>query len=117
MNVGGGGVNNNNLFDVVDGWTCDPTIPVGELTAGQSIVCTASYTIVAADIEAGSVFNQACTDSDETLEVCDDVARLSLEADGRSESTCAPLVGCGGLDRPELRAASTISSIVVCRPG
>ncbi len=63
----------DNLFDVLDGWTCDPTIPVGELTAGQSIVCTASYTIVAADIEAGSVFNQACTDSDETLEVCDDV--------------------------------------------
>ena len=65
----------DNLIDDLDDWTCVArrTIPVDELRSGQSIVCTATYTIVEADIEAGSVFNQACVDSDETPEVCDDV--------------------------------------------
>ncbi len=63
----------DNLMADLDGWTCDPTLVVDDLQPGETIVCTASYTIVQADIVAGTVFNQACTDSDETPEVCDDV--------------------------------------------
>jgi uncharacterized repeat protein (TIGR01451 family) len=46
---------------------------VGELAQGETIVCTATYTTTAADVEAGSVFNQACATSDQTPEVCDEV--------------------------------------------
>ena len=48
----------------------------------QSITCTATYRVTQQDVEDGSVFNQACADSDETPEVCDDLdiplARLEI---------------------------------------
>ena len=63
----------DDLIDGLDDWTCVPGNPVATLASGESIVCTATYTITQADIDAGQVFNQACVDSDETPEVCDDV--------------------------------------------
>ncbi len=79
----------DNLIADLDGWECrlngtgDPiTLPLETLAAGDTIECSASYTIVEADITAGSVFNQACADSLQTNEVCDDVdtplARLEI---------------------------------------
>ncbi len=66
------------LIDGLADWTCKVgdatvTMPVAQLSSGQAITCTATYAVTAADMEAGSVFNQACVDSDETPEVCDDV--------------------------------------------
>ncbi len=59
--------------DGLENWDCQPDVPVAQLAAGDSITCTAQHTIVPADIEAGSVFNTACADSNETPQVCDDV--------------------------------------------
>ena len=44
---------------------CTPATPVADLAPGDSISCTASHTIDQGDIDAGSFWNQACTD-DET---------------------------------------------------
>src|SRR5436190_1852440 len=41
---------------------CSPTTPVTDLAPGDSIDCTASHTIVQADLDAGHFYNQACTD-------------------------------------------------------
>ena len=45
------------------------------LAPGESLDCTADYTITQADIDAGSVFNAACVDdgADGAAEACDDV--------------------------------------------
>jgi uncharacterized repeat protein (TIGR01451 family) len=56
----------------LDDFECVPAEPA-TLAPGDSIVCTASHAITQDDIDAGSVFNQACVDTDETSEqVCDD---------------------------------------------
>ncbi|MGB9347036.1 MAG: hypothetical protein WCA90_13460, partial [Ilumatobacteraceae bacterium] len=70
------------IADIPD-WTCVPETPVGVLEPGASIECTGAYTIDQNDIDAGSVTNAACADSDQTNEVCDEVetplARLEIE--------------------------------------
>ncbi|MGD8684748.1 MAG: hypothetical protein PVG27_12440, partial [Chloroflexota bacterium] len=77
----------DNLFDDLENWVCTPPLVVDELQPGESIVCTASYTITGADIEAGQVFNQACVDSDETPEVCDDVTTPHAELEIEKSAT------------------------------
>ena len=42
-------------------------------------MCTATYVISQADIDRGEVFNQACVDSDETPEICDDVVVYPID--------------------------------------
>ena len=42
--------------------SCTPTTPVASLAPGGTISCTASHTIVQADLTAGHFFNQACVD-------------------------------------------------------
>ena len=64
-------VTDPNVSDLV----CVPATPVADLAVGDSIVCTASHTITQADLDAGSFYNQACTDDGEgpADSVCDDV--------------------------------------------
>jgi uncharacterized repeat protein (TIGR01451 family) len=54
---------------------CVPATPVADLAPGDSIDCTANHTIVQADLDAGSFFNQACVDDGDgpAASVCDDV--------------------------------------------
>ncbi|MBI3750063.1 MAG: DUF11 domain-containing protein [Chloroflexi bacterium] len=54
---------------------CLPATPVSSLAPGDSITCTASHTITQLDLDAGSVFNEACVDDGEggATEACDDV--------------------------------------------
>ena len=58
---------------------CTPATPVADLAPGASITCTASHTIVQADLDAGSFYNQACTDDGNgdgatgADPICDDV--------------------------------------------
>jgi uncharacterized repeat protein (TIGR01451 family) len=54
---------------------CTPDNPVDDLAPGDSIVCTASHTIDQSDLDAGSVYNQACVDDVEgpADSACDDV--------------------------------------------
>src|SRR5207253_2921203 len=49
--------------------------PVTDLAPGSSISCTASHTIVQADLDAGSFYNQACVDDGGggAAKTCDDV--------------------------------------------
>src|SRR5262249_32297423 len=42
--------------------SCQPGNPVASLAPGASITCSASHTIVQADLDAGHFFNQACVD-------------------------------------------------------
>jgi len=46
----------------VSNLSCSPSVPVASLAVGATINCTASHTITQADIDAGSFYNQACTD-------------------------------------------------------
>ncbi len=70
------------LIDGLESWECTPEIPA-TLAVGAQITCTATYEVTAADIDAGTVFNQACVDSDETPETCDEVSvnRISIVLD------------------------------------
>ena len=54
---------------------CAPAEPVADLAPGASISCTASHTIVQADLDAGSFYNQACVDDGQggAAATCDDV--------------------------------------------
>jgi uncharacterized repeat protein (TIGR01451 family) len=57
---------------------CDPSNPVTDLAPGDKIECTASHTITAEDLAAGSFFNAACVNDDPASdpgadEACDDV--------------------------------------------
>src|SRR5204863_9290231 len=54
---------------------CSPATPVTDLAPGDSIDCTASHTIVQADLDAGHFYNQACTDDGTggATQACDDV--------------------------------------------
>jgi uncharacterized repeat protein (TIGR01451 family) len=54
---------------------CTPDNPVADLAPGDSIVCTATHTITQDDLDAGSVFNEACVDDTKgpAAEACDDV--------------------------------------------
>ncbi len=66
----------------LDNWVCKLngagaplSFPVPTLAIADQIICTASYTIVAGDMDVppGKVLNAACADSVETAKVCDDV--------------------------------------------
>jgi len=54
---------------------CTPAEPVADLAPGAQISCTASHTIVQADLDAGSFYNQACVDDGQggAAVKCDDV--------------------------------------------
>jgi uncharacterized repeat protein (TIGR01451 family) len=54
---------------------CTPDNPAADLAPGDSIVCTATHTITQDDLDAGSVFNEACVDDSDgpAAEACDDV--------------------------------------------
>jgi uncharacterized repeat protein (TIGR01451 family) len=54
---------------------CTPDNPMADLEPGDSIVCTASHTIDQSDLDAGSVFNEACVDDGQgpATEACSDV--------------------------------------------
>jgi len=59
----------------VSNLSCTPTVPVTDLAPGAQITCTASHTIVQADLDAGSFYNQACVDDGQggAVAKCDDV--------------------------------------------
>src|SRR5205814_2171917 len=46
----------------VSNLSCTPGNPVADLAPGASISCTASHTIVQADLDAGHFFNKSCVD-------------------------------------------------------
>ena len=54
---------------------CTPSVPVASLAVGAEINCTASHTITAADMTAGSFLNTACVDDGASGadQVCSDV--------------------------------------------
>ncbi len=89
----------DSLSAVLDSWTCDPTTPVDELAPGAKITCKGAYTIVAADIDNGTVENAACVTSNETAKTCDEVetpyAELSItkEASTSSYSAVGDMIG------------------------
>src|SRR6187401_2546876 len=53
---------------------CTPAVPVADLAPNATIDCTASHTIVQADLDAGDFFNQACVNDGAggADEACDD---------------------------------------------
>src|SRR5205814_1628270 len=59
----------------VSNLSCSPSNPVASLAPGSSLTCSASHTIVQADVDAGSFFNQACVDDGAggAAKACDDV--------------------------------------------
>ncbi|WP_262510359.1 DUF7507 domain-containing protein [Flavilitoribacter nigricans] len=72
-------LNNVTISDPLPGLSAlDCTQPVN-LAPGESLTCTATYTITQADLDAGSVVNTATADSDETDPVEDDE---TVTADG-----------------------------------
>jgi uncharacterized repeat protein (TIGR01451 family) len=54
---------------------CTPAEPVADLAPGAQISCSASHSIVQADLDAGSFYNQACVDDGQggAGAKCDDV--------------------------------------------
>jgi uncharacterized repeat protein (TIGR01451 family) len=75
-NDGNTTLHNVNVTDPnATGLDCTPAIPVANLAPGGTISCTASHTIVQADIDAGSYLNQACVDdgAGPAAKACDEV--------------------------------------------
>src|SRR6185295_10007998 len=57
------------------GLSCTPATPAAALAPGASMNCTASHTVVLADLDAGHYYNQACVDDGAggAASTCDDV--------------------------------------------
>ena len=72
----------------LEGYACklngvgDPLVgPVPVLQPNEFIECTAKHTITQADLDNGSVYNQACVSSDEIGPICDDVTVHEITVD------------------------------------
>jgi uncharacterized repeat protein (TIGR01451 family) len=73
---------------------CIPANPVTDLQPGDSILCTASHTIDQSDLDAGSVYNQACVD----------------DGEGPADSTCAD-VTVEGEQNPALDILKQVAEV------
>ena len=84
------------LLDRLPGWSCSPTLPA-TLAPGQSVVCSAVYTVTAADLAAGSVPNTACADSVETDPICNsvNVPAISLDVKKAANRDRIPVTDLG----------------------
>ncbi len=72
----------------LEGYVCklngvgDPLVgPVSVLQPKAFIECTAKHTVTQADLDKGSVYNQACVSSDEIGPICDDVTVHEITVD------------------------------------
>ena len=84
------------LLDRLPGWTCSPALPA-TLAPGQAVVCSAVYTVNAADLAAGSVPNTACADSVETDPICNsvNVPAISLDVKKAANRERIPVTDLG----------------------
>jgi hypothetical protein len=66
---------------------CTPTLPVADLAPGDSIDCTASHTVVQADLDLGTVFNEACVDDGQggAIEDCAHVTTPGIQSGGETD--------------------------------
>src|SRR5258705_10639531 len=72
--------------------SCTPATPVANLAPGGTIDCTASHTIVQADLDTGSFYNQACVDDGTggAAAACDDVRSEERRVGKERRSRWAP---------------------------
>ena len=89
----------------VSNLTCTPSNPVASLAPGGTINCTASHTIVQADLDAGSFYNQACVDDGTggAAQACSSVTTPSVAKTGQitpTATTCSNFANgtAGNLD-------------------
>ncbi len=94
------------LIDGLDSWQCRlgdavTDLPVAALVSGQSITCTATYTVTEDDVTGtdpeGFITNVACADSDQTGEVCDSVTTREIVVELIKSVTPSVLAEPGGV--------------------
>ncbi|GEM_PF-838937 len=107
-NTGNTALNN---ISVTDDKAFSVSCPSTTLAVGNAMTCTATYTVTAADLAAGSVTNTATADSDETAPVSDTktVPQVPVESNTDTETvTLAALT----IDKDTSTASVTLDGIV-----
>src|SRR6185295_13132346 len=111
---------------------CTPDLPVPTLKVGESFTCTATHTIVQADLDAGFFTNEACADDEMgqpemgAAPVCDNVTNFGQMVKQETNPPTQPNTAADNLGAPSspsngswlliLAFATLLASVVLATP-